>query len=130
NVYCIKADTGFSNATKTDIYDVTYNMKTEKDAIAKQNDILKGLINNGQYDNLLALGDLLYVPGVSTKSEKEQLLEESGIMDILRSEYLEDIEECYITDDEIEAVQQAAIWYFTNYGEEEYDKYGKTSWIW
>ena len=130
NVYCIKADTGFSNATKTDIYDVTYNMKTEKDAIAKQNNILKGLIEDGQYDNLLALGDLLYVPGVSTQSEKEQLLEKSGVMDILRNEYLEDMEEFYITDDEIEAVQQAAVWYFTNYGQADYDKYGKTSWLW
>ena len=130
NVYCIKADTGFSNATKTDIYDVTYNMKEEKGAIAEQNDILKGLIEDGQYDNLLALGDLLYVPGVSTQSEKEQLLEKSGVMDILRNEYLEDMEEFYITDDEIEAVQQAAVWYFTNYGQADYDKYGKTSWLW
>ena len=29
-----------------------------------------------------------------------------------------------ITDDEIESVQQAALWYFTNYGEEN-DKYNK-----
>ena len=28
SAYCIKADTGFSNEGSTDIYDVSYNMKT------------------------------------------------------------------------------------------------------
>lgn len=41
-------------------------------------------------------------------------------------------EEYYITDDEIESVQQAAMWYFTNYGEEEgkYDRYDEETWLW
>ena len=136
NVYCIKADTGFTNTNKTDVYNVSYNMKTERQAIASKNDILKGLVEDGQYDNLLALADILYIPGVSTEAEREQLLEKSGAYDVLKNTGLDVIEAYNITDDEIEAVQQAAIWYFTNYEEDgEYDKYPKedgtnTGWIW
>ena len=61
SAYCIKANTGFAGAGSTDTYDVSYNMKTEKTEIAAQNDILNHLVNDGQYENLLALADLLYV---------------------------------------------------------------------
>ena len=131
NVYCIKADQGFSNQSRTETYDVSYNMKTEKDAISAQNDVLKELVNGGQYDNLLALADILYVKDVSTVADREQLLNASGANDIVKNSDFNGIEEYYITDDEIEAVQQAAIWYFSNYQQGgEYDKYGKNSWIW
>ena len=131
NVYCIKADQGFSNQSRTETYDVSYNMKTERDTIAKQNDVLQGIVNGGQYDNLLALADLLYFKDASTLSEREQLLDASGANDVVEKSEFNGIEEYYITDDEIDAVQQAAIWYFTNYQEGgEYDKYGESAWIW
>ena len=131
SAYCIKADQGFSNDTLTDIYDVSYDMKTEKDDIAKQNDVLKGLIDGGQYDNLLALADILYVKGVSTEAERKKLLDDSGASDVIEKSDFSAWEEYYITDDEIDAVQQAAIWYFTNYQEGgEYDHYNQDSWIW
>ena len=131
NVYCIKADQGFSNQSRTEIYDVSYNMKTERTAIAKQNDVLKGLVNGGQYDNLLALADLLYFKDASTLSEREQLLDASGANDVVEKSEFNGVTQYYITDDEIDAVQQAAIWYFTNYQEGgEYDKYGQSAWVW
>ncbi len=131
SAYCIKADQGFSNETLTDIYDVSYNMKTEKQDIAKQNNILQDLINGGQYDNLLALADLLYVKDVSTETEREHLLEISGANDVVEKSDFSGKKEYYITDDEIDAVQQAAIWYFTNYQQGgEYDHYNKDTWIW
>ena len=131
SAYCIKADTGFTNQNLTDVYDVSYNMKTERNEIAKQNTILKELVEGGQYDNLLALADLLYFKGVSTASEREQLLDASGANAVVKNSDFNGIEEYYMTDDEIDAVQQAAIWYFTNYEENgRYDKYGQTSWIW
>ena len=131
SAYCIKADQGFSNETLTDIYDVSYNMKTEKDDIAKQNVILENLINGGQYDNLLALADILYVKGVSTEREREKLLDISGANDVIEKSDFNEMEEYYITDDEIDVVQQAAIWYFTNYQEGgEYDHYNQDTWIW
>ena len=131
NAYCIKANQGFSNESATDIYDVSYNMKTERKAISGQNDVLEGLVNGGQYDNLLALADILYIKDVSTASEREQLLNASGANDVVDKSDFNGIDEYYMTDDEIEAVQQAAIWYFTNYQEGgTYDKYGESAWVW
>ncbi len=131
SAYCIKADQGFSNDTLTDIYDVSYNMKTERTAIAGQNDVLDKLIYGGQYDNLLALADILYVKGVSTQAERKQLLDASGASDVIEKSDFNSWEEYYITDDEIDAVQQAAIWYFTNYQEGgQYDHYNQDTWIW
>ena len=114
DVYCLKADSGFNDNNKTQEYDISYNMKTDEKSMSGQNDILNGLVNGGQYDNLLALADILYVPNVSTETEKNQLLEVSGAMDVLKNYGLEEYEEYHLTDEDIEAVQQAAIWYFTN----------------
>ena len=124
NVYCVKAGVGFSDTKKTAEYDLKFDMIKDKQQIAAQNSVLNGLVNNGHYDELLALADLLYLPGQSEQSERTTLLNNAGIYD-----------EAYdfdITDDEIKAVQQAAIWYFTNYGEEgnKYDKYSNTAWLW
>ena len=124
NVYCVKAGVGFSDTKKTAEYDLKFDMVKDKEQIAAQNSELNGLVNNGHYNELLALADLLYLPGQSEPSERTTLLNNAGIYD-----------EAYdfdITDDEIKAVQQAAIWYFTNYGEEgnKYDKYSNTAWLW
>ena len=124
NVYCVKAGVGFSDTSKEQSYNLKYDMKTERTEIAEQNDVLNKLVNNGQYNNLLALADLIYLPGVSTAEERAKLLDDAGIAD--------GEGEFALTDDDIKATQQAAMWYFTNYGEEndKYNKYGKTSWIW
>ena len=62
-------------------------MYTERDEIAKQdesttNKYLYNLVNGGHYNELLALANLIYIPGQSTDSEKEYLLRESGVLDI------------------------------------------------
>ena len=130
SAYCIDAETGFSNTGDKAKYDVSYNMKTESGAITAQNDILNKLVNGGQYDNLLALGDLLYVKGVSTEAERKQLLDASGANDIVENSDFNSDSRYYITDDEIDTVQQAAIWYFTN-GQDnaKYDVYN-SNWAW
>ncbi len=124
NVYCVKAGVGFSDTSKEQSYNLKYDMKTERTQIAAQNSVLNNLVNNGQYNNLLALADLIYLPGVSTAEERAKLLDDAGIVD--------GENEFALTDDDIKATQQAAMWYFTNYGEEndKYNKYGKTSWLW
>ena len=130
NVYCIKAGVGFVSGEGikgTQEYNVKFDMYTERQAIAAQNSVLNGLVNGGHYNELLALANLIYIPGESTEEEKTQLIENAGIY---QEQYPS--EEYYLTDDEIESVQQAAMWYFTNYGEEsgKYDKYNNTSWLW
>ena len=128
NVYCVKAGYGFTTGAGTDEiqeYDVKFDMYTDRASIAAQNDVLNGLANGGHYYELLALLNIIYLPGESTEAEKDQLLTNAGI-------YQEQYPELFrLTDDEIEAVQQAAIWYFTNADEgEKYNKYNNTAWLW
>ncbi len=138
NVYCVKAGVGFTEGQgvrEIQEYNLQFDMYTEREAIASQdeltNKVLFNLVNGGHYNELLALANLIYIPGESTDAEKEKLLEDADVLDIQR-EYEALGEEYKITDDEIEAVQQAAMWYFTNYGEEnnKYDRYNEDSWLW
>lgn len=133
NIYCVKAGVGFSDTQKRAIYNEYYDdMKTKRDEIKAQNDVLRSIVEGtvpygeetvSKYDALLALGDMLYFIGDSTEQEKTTLLQSAGI-DV--SDYT-----VLLTGDDIAAVQQAAIWYFTNYGEEngKYDKTSNTAWL-
>ena len=137
NVYCVKAGVGFTEGAGTkqvQEYNLYFDMYTERELIANQdadtNKVLYNLVNGGHYNELLALANLIYIPGESTDAEKETLLKEAGVLGI-QEEVAELGDEYKITDDEIEAVQQAAMWYFTNYGEEnnKYDKYNEDAWL-
>ena len=128
NYYCVRSRIGFNDTITKAEYTISYNLKTEKAKIeASGNTVLKKIVSNGYYNNLLALTDLVYLKGVSTDKEKMALLNAAGIYD---DEY-----ENLITDSDIEAVQQAAMWYFTNHDDELferlYNQYGnnKTSWF-
>ena len=137
NVYCIKADVGFTDGTSTQLiqeYNLEFDMYTERDAIAavdvNSSGILNGLVNGGHYSELLALANLIYIPGESTGQEREQLLNKSGVLNIQRDYSVFGDENYNITDEEIEAVQQAVIWYFTNYEENgKYDKANDEGWL-
>ena len=132
NAYCLKAGIGFTDIKKQAAYDVSYDMRTDRETMKSQNDILNGLATGlsitkdsktvNSYDALLALADLLYLYGETTNVEKTALLEAAGI----HAEAWD--AEAALSEDEIEAIQQAAIWYFTNYdemvnNERKYDKY-------
>ena len=151
NIYCIRAGIGFTQTDNGNIkraaYNVFYDMKTEREQVKAQNRILNELANktiteNGVtincYDALLAVIDRLYLPGESTLDEKEELTNkilqfgiQSGYtgsyMDLLFSDPMANA----LTDNDINAIQQAVIWYFTNYGEDngKYDKTNNNSWI-
>ena len=142
NVYCVKAGVGFTEGAGTkqvQEYNLYFDMYTERDAIASQDantsQVLFNLVNGdgGQhYNELLALANLIYIPGESTQAERQQLLDVSGASyHVADFDGHEGYEEYYITDDEIDAVQQAAMWYFTNYGEEDgkYDRYDEDAWL-
>ena len=131
NAYCLNAETGFSNAGDKAEYNVSYNMKTDsRTTIASQNNVLNQLVNGGQYDNILALADLLYIKDVSSLADRENLLETSKANDVVDKSDFNGVSQYYLTDDEIDAVQQAAIWYFTNgQTNDAYNVYNK-SWAW
>ena len=134
NYYCVRAGIGFSDTNTKAEYTISYNLKTEKSEIeASGNTVLQKIVSNGYYNNLLALTDLVYLKGVSTDEEKTALLNAAGIY-ALDSNH-ENGYENLINDSDIEAVQQAAMWYFTNNDdtlfEKLYNQYGedKTSWL-
>ena len=133
NIYCVKAGVGFSNTHKRAEYNVFYDMKTEREQIKAQNETLKSIVEGNvtsgnttvsKYDALLALADRLYlIDEENNETAKTEYLKLAGITS--------DAYDVLLTRDDITAVQQAAIWYFTNYGEEngKYDKTQDTGWL-
>ena len=157
NAFCVKAGVGFSDTKKRATYDLFYDMKTKREEIKAQNKVLESIVEGtipygegtvSKYNALLAAIDMLYLPGNSSSTDKEQLLTniityasqpENGYTD-----YVELMEAYPMTDDDIVAAEQAALWYFTNYYKQDtsaqeyaettehntkYDKTTSTDWI-
>ena len=141
NIYCLNPDVGFTSGVESrEKYDTYYDMKQEKDTVKElvtmtktKNDItLTDGTKVNIYDVILALGDMLYLPGKSAESEKTELLakvKERARTDSSASSYYNQMDQYPLTDDDIDAIQQAVFWYFSNYGESRYDKYNATSWL-
>ena len=144
NAFCVKSGVGFSDTRKRAKYDLYFDMKTEREEIAKQNDTLSSIVegtvpsDNGdvsKYDALLAAIDMLYLPGQSPESQKQDLLD--AIINYAKQSdsgytaYVELMQAYPLTDDDIKAVEQAALWYFTNYDEDngKYDKTDDKGWL-
>ena len=136
NIYCVKAGVGFSNTHRTATYNIFYDMKTERNTIASNVSPMESVVNGtiptdsgsvNAYDALLALSDMLYlIDDENDESVKEAYLEAANITT--------DSWNVLLTRDDIAAVQQAAIWYFTNYdeivdGERKYDKTDDVAWL-
>ena len=136
NIFCLNPASGFTDGISSrDEYDTYYDMKREIDTVKglsslpKLNDTitLSDSSTVSVYNAILALGDLIYLPGESTQEEKTELLNK------IKSKTAGGIgntDQYPLTDDDINAVQQAVFWYFVTYGEDKYDKYGKDSWLW
>ena len=128
NFYCAKSGIGFSDIGRTTVkeeYNRSYNLKDDKNAISTSgNKVLKSIVDNGYYNNLMALLDRIYLKGVSTDAERTQLLKDAHIRN---DEYT-----YYLTDEDIQAVQQAAIWYYVNHDEilDEYEGYTGSETLW
>ena len=125
NYYCVKAGVGFRNTGDKATYDVSYDLKTDREEILNSNNkYLQSIatMDNDTYYNILGLADIMYLPGVSSDDYKDKLIQDAGI---LQEEYPVEIK-----DSDLEAIQQAALWYFTNYDDVLFDKiynqYGKT----
>ena len=130
--YCIRAGIGFRNTDGKVLYNVSYDFKKDKSQLqSSANNILKILSSDNVYYKLLAISDLMYIKGESTTQERTELIEKAcssvGI----------DVEDFAVgvTNSDIEAVQQAALWYFTNQDETEnfsqiYDQLGMENQQW
>ena len=124
DVYCVKAGVGFTTGTtRRATYNLSFDMYKDRTEIENQNPTLSGLVKGGHYNELLALANLLYLPETEGQTELTAYLERAGIY----AKYWDSV----LTVDEVKSVQQAAIWYFTNYGEEngKYDKTQDIAWL-
>ena len=130
--YCIRAGIGFSNTDGKVLYNVSYDFKKDRSQLqSSTNNILKILSSDDVYYKLLAMSDLMYIKGESTTQERTELIEKAC------SSVGVDVEDFAVdlTDSDIEAVQQAALWYFTNQDETEnfsqiYDQLGMENQQW
>lgn len=138
NIYSLKAGIGFTNIGKRDEYTMSFNMKTQKEEISATSDILKSIVEGtvpytnekgqtvqvSKYNAILALGDMLYLIN-DDDAIKAEYLKNAGIE-------LNELDDVVLTEDEISAVQQSAIWYFTNYEKDstKFDKTEESGWFW
>ena len=137
-IYCLRAEYGFFDEanngnlpTETRKYDIAFNLKTGKEAIKEyyNNDTTRVLkvLEDGTYNKVLWILDNMYIKEVSSDEAKENLLK-------LASEYYFDkysaenqlvigndftehkTKTCadYLTDADIDSIQQLALWYYTN----------------
>ena len=133
NYYCVKADVGFRNINDRATYNLSYDLVYEKSEIqSSSNTYIKDMVNDDDiYYGLLALVDMLYLPGVSETSEKTELINAA----LTAAGIPTDRYTVEITDTDIEAIQQAAVWYFTEQNDELFATiynqlgYQNTSWF-
>lgn len=115
--YCLKAEYGFmlqeGNADVTRVqknYNLRYDMKSEKATVLARLQAIDVFKNDpNAYNKVMWIIDNMYLPKQSSQDRKAMLLINAGIID-RESE----LQYARITDDDIEVVQQLAIWYFTN----------------
>jgi len=107
-LYCLKAEQGFFTATPgvfRETYDLSYDFMNK-------NSMSPLPVPSQYYNQIVWILNHSYIPSASTAStDKTTLLQNAGITGTSE-----------LTDDDIDVVQQLAIWYFTNYDDSTYHK--------
>ena len=109
--YCLRGGLGFGGTAQISQTGVDYTKLadlTDKDTVMDYfiNTIGYEDMPEANYNAIYWIAENMYLPKVSNAEElKEILLKNAGITNSL------------LTDDDIEVVQQMALWYFTNYDE-------------
>ena len=144
NLYCAQADYGNTwQENGTDAiatYNVSYDFN--KNIGTTPSNIINGIVSGEHFNKILWLIDNMYVPGESNKTEflKQADIyyseDEGGYIYISKNghNYYELVSsnvhgDYIITDDDIVATQQAALWYFTNNTDSNYNQKGIKSWL-
>ena len=67
NYYCVKAGIGFRNTGDKATYNVAYDFKEDRNTMLglNNNDPVKSIVQDEAYYKILALADLMYIPGES-----------------------------------------------------------------
>ena len=123
-IYCLRASIGFGSNSHVESNVVTYtvigDMRVDAAAVRSNYTTITGInISNQNYNSILWILDQIYLPrhkaageavnsakSIAERAEmKAKLLTAAGISPSTTS----------LTDDDIEVIQQMAIWYFSNY---------------
>ena len=109
-LYCLRSGLGFGNITGGGhsqlTYTETYNLKSDATNVMNYYRSTIGYsIRDAEYNAILWLADNMYLPGQDSIEMRNNLLRKAGIAN---SE---------LTDNDIDFVQQMALWYFSNYDE-------------
>jgi len=131
-VYCIRGGPGFGSSdwnagnSSSPTSSVTYTKEFDlKRALIDSTEIPAAYrtaipaIGSDTYKKLLWVLDHLYVPEAPNASEtRKGLLKAAGLLDYDNNHNI--LFETELSDANIDVIQQNAIWYFTNYGDEDY----------
>ena len=158
NLYCIKANYGDTwNTSNQDIvtYNLEYDLQAQREEILNKlvtgnaaNTIVKDLLNPNKesYRQLLWILDNSYIAGQTDKAEylakigivkntKYNIYEYNPIEGYDYTNLTTNVEGEYsylLTDDDINAIQKAVIWYYTNYkldGDTTFNKKDNIDWL-
>ena len=113
-LYCLKAEQGFYTS-EPGVFKETYDLSYD---FMNKNSMSPLPVPSQYYNQIVWILNHAYIPNASTAStDKATLLQNAGVTN---SE---------LTDDDIDVVQQLAIWYFTNYDDPTYhtDMQGEAS---
>ena len=129
-LYCIRAGQGFGdawttgNTSGTVAYSEIGDLKLNRSTITSTYNQIPMMADSATYSKVLWILDNLYIPGTTNKETFLKNIPTKSFMDTdsdvwtemkLTTSELDDL-----TDDDIETIQQAAIWYFTNSENENY----------
>ena len=107
-LYCLKAEQGFYTS-EPGVFKETYNLSYD---FMNKNSMNPLPVPSQYYNQIVWILNHSYIPSASTAStDKTTLLQNAGITGTSE-----------LTDDDIDVVQQLAIWYFTNYDDSTYHK--------
>ena len=107
-LYCLKAEQGFYTS-EPGVFKETYNLSYD---FMNKNSMNPLPVPSQYYNQIVWILNHSYIPSASTAStDKATLLQNAGIRG--NSE---------LSDDDIDVVQQLALWYFTNYDDSTYHK--------
>ena len=107
-LYCLKAEQGFYTS-EPGVFKETYNLSYD---FMNKNSMNPLPVPSQYYNQIVWILNHSYIPSASTAStDKATLLQNAGITGTSE-----------LTDDDIDVVQQLAIWYFTNYDDSTYHK--------
>ena len=107
-LYCLKAEQGFYTS-EPGVFKETYNLSYD---FMNKNSMSPLPVPSQYYNQIVWILNHSYIPSASTAStDKTTLLQNAGITGTSE-----------LTDDDIDVVQQLAIWYFTNYDDSTYHK--------